>query len=38
MLAEIFWLKLEAQARATAPREPSQQPRDTRFVPIAQPR
>jgi hypothetical protein len=35
MLAEIFFLKLEAKARMAAPEERSAKPRDPRFVPIA---
>ncbi|HMK81344.1 MAG TPA: hypothetical protein VK438_16940 [Xanthobacteraceae bacterium] len=35
MLAEIFLLKLEAKARATAPDDRSTKRSDERFVPVA---
>jgi len=38
MLSEIFFLKLEAKARLTAPEDRSTRTRDPRFVPaVAQP-
>lgn len=38
MLAEIFLLHLEAQARATATQNPSRAVSDPRFVPVMLPR
>jgi hypothetical protein len=38
MLAEIFLLKLEAQARAATASNPSRTTSDPRFVPVTLPR